>query len=88
MSQFETYFYGGLTAKNCRCLIIVTAAARRLWWYFPLDYQQSGGRLQSRSAQSADWAARGRLRKQPPGLDGSWTADYSLPEGEIPNLAL
>lgn len=37
----------------------------------PLVYRNSAGQFQSRPDQSADWSARGRLRKQSPSLDGS-----------------
>src|SRR5699024_1186149 len=41
----------------------------------PLETKQSGRRPQSRPAQSADWAARAKLRRQFCGLDGGRRTD-------------
>ena len=46
--------------------------------YPPLVTKQSAGRPLSRSGQSVDWPACGRLRSNRPALTGGRAADYSF----------
>ena len=72
---------GGILTLSASPLIprIVKAAVKRLLVRIPpLVTKQSAGRPLSRSGQSVDWPACGRLRSNRPALTGGRAADYSF----------